>query len=498
MAWYMEQAVRITVPGLKLTNGWYHFRRAVPADLRDIVGKREWKRSLGLKVGDEVRAAMRAEELWKETEAQIAELREKIARRDDPARLAKEAGEWAAEFELLDGQRGAVRQTAWINGQKEALDSQRDLAIDHIIDAAGKKFGWDEEGRPRAFTPEQEAKLTVLEAGKPVSPPLTIARACDLYLQDRYSGKPDKAVTQGVGQFIDLAGNLVLHEITRPIVIKWLNDLALKNHQSSGTIRRRLTTLRAIYNHARDNYGVAGDNPFARQKVPDVAVQGVPRLPFHRTHFQLLDRHLQSGKVPDEVRIILTLLRYTGCRPLEIGGLSRSEVYLDTDVPVIRVRWTKGRRVKTRTAERIVPLVGPALDACKEAVERTEREMLFDLKYQSTDRLSQTLVKVIHEAGIPKSPRRLIPYSFRHSMKEALRRANVLEDTQDAIMGHSRSHIGRQYGAQRRPAIVLQEAMALAHPLLGEVDETEYLPGELPDPEFLAKFSEGASTDTAE
>ena len=483
------------MPGLKLTNGWWHFRKVVPKDLRDVVGKTEWKRSLGLREGDKAKAVARAEQLNKEANAQIAELRRKKKLAGDPAVIAKEAAEWAAELELLDGQSGAVRQKVWSKGELLELDSQRDLTFERIIDAAGTDFGWDEEGRPRAFTPEQEAKLAVLEAGKPVSPPLTIARARDLYVQDRYAGKSDKAVTQGVDQFIDLAGNLVLHEITRPIVIKWLNDLALKNHQASGTIRRRLTTLRAIFNHARDNYGVPGDNPFARQKVPDVAPQGIPRLPFHRTHFQLLDRHLQSGQVPDETRIILTLLRYTGCRPLEIGGVSRSEVYLDADVPVIRVRWTKGRRVKTRTAERIVPLVGPALDACKEAVERTDNEMLFDPKYQSTDRLSQTLVKVIHEAGIPKSPRRLIPYSFRHSMKEALRRANVLEDTQDALMGHSRSHIGRQYGAQRRPAIVLQEAMALAHPLLGEVDETEYLPGELPDPEFLARISEGATKD---
>ncbi|WP_380214091.1 DUF6538 domain-containing protein [Hyphobacterium vulgare] len=484
--------------GLKREGDWYHFRRTVPPDLREIVGKREWKRSLGLKVGDELRAAARARALWKETEAQIAELREKIAHRDDPARLAKEAGEWAAEFELLEGQRGSVRETVLHERGMEALDSQRDLAIDHIIEAAGKKFGWDEEGRPRAFTPEQEAKLAVLEAGKPVSPPLTIARARDLYIQDRYAGKRNKAVIQGVGQFIDLAGDLVLHDITRPIVIKWLNDLAIKNDQSKGTIKRRLGTLRAIFNHARDNYGLAGDNPFARQKVPDVARRGNPRVPFHKVHYSLLDRHLQTGKVADEQRLILTLLRYTGCRPSEIGGLSRSEVYLDTDVPVIRVRWTEDRRVKTGSSERIVPLVGPALDACKEAVERSRSEALFSERYQNTDRLSQALMRVIHRAGIPKTNRRLVIYSFRHSIKEALRLAGVADELQDALMGHTSNHVGRGYGAQRRPASVLSEAMAKAHPLLGEVDETEYLPGELPDPEFLAKISKGASNGTAE
>lgn len=483
------------MPGLKLTNGWYHFRRAVPADLRDIVGKREWKRSLGLKVGDEVRAAARAEGLWKETEAQIAELRAKIARRDDPARLAKEAGEWAAEFELLDGQTGAVRQSVWINDQKEALDSQRDLAIDHIIEAAGNKFGWDDEGRPRAFTPEQEAKLAVLAAGKPVSPPLTISRAASLYMQDKFPVNGNKATEQGTAQFIKLVGDLRLEAISRPQVIKWLNDLAIKNHQSRGTIRRRLTTLRAIFNHMRKNYGVTAENPFSSQDIPDIAAPKRPRVPFHRTHLALIDRHLAEGSVPHSVRHILTLLRYTGCRPSEIGGLSKSEVYLSTEIPAIRVRWTTHRRIKVETAERVVPLIGPALTACKEAVENAKGELLFDEKFQNTERLSQTLIKTLHEAGVPKSNRRLSPYSFRHGMKEALRRAEVLEETQDALIGHVSKRARYHYGVEQRPLAVLREALLRAVPYLGEVDEINYFAGELPDPEFLATISEGATKD---
>ena len=105
---------------------------------------------------------------------------------------------------------------------------------------------------------------------------------------------------------------------------------------------------------------------------------------------------------------------------------------------------------------------------------------MFPEKYRKTDRLSQTLIKEIRKAGVPKAPNRLIAYSFRHSMKEALRVAEVLDDTQDALMGHAKKGMGAHYGAARRRPAVLQEALQRAVRHLGDVDETEYLPGELP------------------
>ena len=176
----------------------------------------------------------------------------------------------------------------------------------------------------------------------------------------------------------------------------------------------------------------------------------------------------------------MTLLMFTGCRPMEIGGLSKSEVFLEQDIPAIRVRWTASRRLKTKSSDRLVPLIGPALQAAKEAVEASAGDNLFPEKYLITDRLSQTVIKEIRKAGVPHSPYRLIAYSFRHSMKEALRMAEVLDDTQDALMGHAKKGVGAHYGASRRRPEVLKQALERAIPHLGDVDETEFLPGELP------------------
>ncbi|WP_338041001.1 DUF6538 domain-containing protein [Maricaulis parjimensis] len=468
------------MPGLQLRNSTYHFRRPVPPDLVEIVGKREWKRSLRLKPGQELKAHAQADRLWKQTEEQIVALRRELANSEDPVRLAKKAAQWANDFQLLDGQAGATREAAWINGEKVELDSQRDLHIVHIIEAAGREFGWDEQGHPKRLSPEQEARLAVLIEGKPIDPPMTVSQARDIYLADKERGPADKATAQGTQQFIDMVGDMELSQISRPMVIKWLRELRSERGQAPATVRRRLTTMRAIYNHMRKNYELKSDNPFASQDLPANVDDDRKRVPFHTKHFELIEAYLIKPDTDPHVRRIITLLKHTGCRPMEIGGLSKSEVYLDLEIPAIQVRWTADRRLKAKSAKRLVPLIGPALIAAREAVAAAEGDTLFPSKFLKTDRLSQTLNGAIRDAGVPKSPNRLIAYSFRHSMKEALRLAAVLEETQDALMGHAKAEVAARYGADRKHMHILKDALQRATPHLGDIVETQYLPGELP------------------
>lgn len=472
--------MRIDVRGLQLRNKTYQFRRAVPPDLVEIVGRREWKRSLGLGPGQELQAHAEAERLWRKTEQQIDALRREMELGDNKAVLTKKAAEWADHFQYLDGQPKAERETAFINGEWVELDSERDLAIEHIIEAAGRDFGWDHKGHPKRLTPEQEARLAVLIAGEPVAPAITVSAAKEVYIADRFGGREDKATRQAVKQFIEMVGDLELAQINRRTVIKWLQDLVNKRDQAEGTVRRRLTSLKAIYNHIRKNYDLTADNPFANQEIPTARKEKRPRVPFHKRHLALIDRHLVTPSVSPDIRWILTLLRYTGCRPMEIGGLSKSEVYLDLKIPVIRVRWTANPASQNPLRRAIGSLGRPRTGCSAGSLKSRARRALVWERFLNTDRLSQALGKELHKAGIPKSPNRLIAYSFRHSMKEALRMAEVLEETQDALMGHARKGMGVHYGVPDRPAHVLKTALERAIPHLGEVDETHYLPGELP------------------
>lgn len=93
--------------------------------------------------------------------------------------------------------------------------------------------------------------------------------------------------------------------------------------------------------------------------------------------------------------------------------------------------------------------------------------------------LSQRLNKAIRAAGVPKS-RRLVAYSFRHGMKQALREAEAPQDIQDRILGHGRRTVSENYGAPRSMLIRLRDALERAVPHLGRVEVANYRPEELP------------------
>ncbi|MDQ7076491.1 MAG: hypothetical protein Q9M45_01370 [Robiginitomaculum sp.] len=211
--------MRIAVNGLVLRNGIYYFRRVVPVELREIVGKTEWKESLKLRAGQEAKAHRRSAELWRFYNDLIQKLHSEIKLKASPARLAREAAEWAARYELLDGQSGSIPD---YDDEEYIGDSQRDLTIEHIIEEASRKFGVNKTtGHPLDYTPQQRARLDVLSAGSPVTPEFTVSTARDVYIQERFNGTEDKAVTQSAKQFIQMVGDLKLADISRSVVMDW-------------------------------------------------------------------------------------------------------------------------------------------------------------------------------------------------------------------------------------------------------------------------------------
>jgi integrase len=76
----------------------------------------------------------------------------------------------------------------------------------------------------------------------------------------------------------------------------------------------------------------------------------------------------------------------------------------------------------------------------------------------------------LRTAGIPVS-KRLSAYSFRHTLKEAMRRAGVRDDLQKRLMGHSESGAAADmYGSPTAALVELRAAIEAAVPLLGLVD----------------------------
>lgn len=463
--------MRLNVKGLKLhPNGTYYFRRAVPPDLRQIVGQREWKRSLQLQRGDEAEAHKVAARLWKETQREINQLRSRQRQQNDPHILARQAAEWAASLQLLDGQAGAEREQDEVNGQAIEFDSQRDLVWDRMIEEAGREFGWDERGHPKALTPLQEARLAVLAAGRPIQPKFTVSQARDRYVNDRFGGEIDKATKVATDRFIDMVGDLPLEHISRAQVVDWMSRLANEEGNAENTIRRRVGVMKAIFNHIRDNYDLEANNPFVKHKVPRTAKAPTKRLPFTRSEWQKLDTYLGSPELNEDLRRILILLKHTGARPLEIAGLTVQEVRLEDDIPHLRLQPNDERKLKTNGSQRYIPLVGDAVEAARAAVGNARGEYLFPPNLRKSDNLSNRLRKALGAAGIKSEGGRKVVYSFRHSIAEAFRVAGVSEDIRRGVMGHEERGAAGSYGAERRPLYMLRDGLEAAVNKLGEVE----------------------------
>lgn len=280
-----------------------------------------------------------------------------------------------------------------------------------------------------------------------------------------------KAEAMAIDQFRQFAPKKTLLQATRKDARAWRDWLSETRSQQPQTVRRRLNSMGAIFARVCEAQDLDLANPFHGLKVGGSG--NAYRLPFHAGHFELIDQWLKNGRAEESTRILIRLLRGTGARPLEIGGLMREDVYLGGDGSHISIRPNRIRRLKTLGSTRIIPLCGDAREAAEALLRLTSGPSLFAPTCQNTTSLSARLNKALRSAGIPKS-RRLTAYSFRHSFEEALRAADVPFEVQQALMGHAPSSMTDRYGAKRISRSRLQEAVLVAQERLGGADSTNY------------------------
>lgn len=164
------------------------------------------------------------------------------------------------------------------------------------------------------------------------------------------------------------------------------------------------------------------------------------------------------------------------CRKLPCVWIwSLTDLILEHDVLHVWIRFNQFRRLKNRSSERRIPLVGPAFEAAK---SRAPTGAVFSKVCHDTSLLSQRLNKIIQEARVPKSTH-LVAYSFRHTLEEALRSAEVPIHNQKRILGHDDGSTTGRYGAPAGPPTDLKTALERAIPKFGTVDQSIYSEQEL-------------------
>jgi len=278
---------------------------------------------------------------------------------------------------------------------------------------------------------------TILFSFKPRS--FLLSEIAEEYLSLRViDEKPPRVALSG---FISLAGDRDVSQYTREDAKLFVCHLEMKGNKTA-TLRRRINSLSAILNYAYAELDLDKRNPFSRLFIKGEGEDSHKRGTF--TNDQLkwgYDKALASGS---QIKLLMPLLGETGCRLAEIVGLKLEDIDLENDL--IHIRPNSARRLKTRSSQRTLPLVGYAKLAMEQALEQGDSTYLFPRYIRDGackgDHASAALGK-----WLKKDFDGLTAHCLRHTFRDRLRAIECPMDLIDQIGGwKSVSSIGNSYG----------------------------------------------------
>lgn len=454
----------IDLPYVQSRKNHFRYRRKVPAELRDALGKTEIIIPLGRTEAEVIKR-------WPKAHAE-AERRLTTATKPRTRGTADDA----TELELFREADKQVRKWGLARDWNvEELDPEDDdfFDDDELISrfkrakAISDKYPRDDRGLPVGISAKDAALLHVLGLGAAATPPeATLEDARKFYLKEKVEGTPDEiAKTQRIDRVVGhirtaLGGrDPVLARLTRAdareVRDHMLNDAGIK----PATVHRYLNDVRAIINHAIEELPLPDvTNPFNKLEVKKDTLAKDDRKPFSPTQLKAA-RAQVLDHANEDLQRVWRILEGTGCRLAEVTGLLVSDVMLDHQNPHVDLVVHPHRRLKTDGSVRKVPLVGDALDAAREAVGAASEDPLLFPSYgrkRGSDAASAILMKHVRKVV---ADRKVTVHSLRHSMKDRLRLAGVEPGAIDEILGHSSGKVSERYGGDEARLEVITAAM---------------------------------------
>ena len=244
-----------------------------------------------------------------------------------------------------------------------------------------------------------------------------------------------------VRTLIELVGNKDVAQYYREDAKAFICHLE-KSNNKTGTIRRRLISLTAIFNYAYAELDLDKRNPFSRMIIRGEGDDRLKRGVFTNNQLKLgYDKALGSDS---QVKLLMPLLGETGCRLAEIVGLKLADIDLENDL--IHIRPNSARRLKTRNSERTLPLVGYARSAIEIAAGQSDGEWLFP-RYIKDGKCYATHASNAVNKWLKRDFGGLTAHCLRHTMRDRLRTVECPMDMIDQIGGwKSVAGIGVSYG----------------------------------------------------
>jgi len=268
----------------------------------------------------------------------------------------------------------------------------------------------------------------------------TLMEFAEEYLSLR--GIDPKPTSLALQDFTKLLGDRAVHDYSREDAKSYLQFLVNKNNRS-GTIRRRINSISAVFNFAYAELDVDKRNPMSRLMIRGEGLDVAKRGTFSLS--QLKEGYEEAFLSRSPVRLLMPILGETGCRIAEIVGLRTSDIDLQRDVIFIRPH--EQRRLKSSGSERTLPLVGYSREAITLLLKGREGPLLYQ-RY-----LGPSGIRATHASNALNNwlkPRfgGLTAHCLRHTMRDRLRAIRTPLEMIDQIGGWSSVNTaGSKYGA---------------------------------------------------
>ena len=331
----------------------------------------------------------------------------------------------------------AVRQSAILSSQLEdqwTILRKRDLS----------QCLWKYFETEQRLTPAKAPSIA--DASEVNSPRLSEATKTYVSMKGANRSKTfASGVQRSVRYLVEVAGDKPIGAFVRADA-NALRDYLQSRGLSSESIKRNLSNLRAIINFVSKELGLEATLAFSGVYLGE-HIETIKRMPVAVEDIKWLQRLCRQ--MDDEPRWAIALLSDTGLRLSEALGLTKDEVHLNAAIPYIEIKPQPWRRLKTKSSERTVPVVGEALWALRQASQATGGPLMFP-KYCTTttckaNSASAALNKWLKSKATGAD--QIVLHSFRHSLRDRLRAIECPTDIIDSIGGWSKPGVGEGYGS---------------------------------------------------
>ena len=419
----------------------YYYRRRVPKDLLRHYDKSYIE--VSLKQTDKVLASKVCEKFHQQIEKEFRRLRMGLSKQEELSNFEAAVN----HLKLFNLTPEDANDNYEANPAKDIFFESLDNTL--LKNLSAKEYRSYMEGNKShltALSEEQRSALSIITGQFR----LMASQYPREYLKLRGQSENKKKVNEckaAINILIAVCGDKPPAQYKRVDVNKLIRKLC--EVKKTTTVERQLKSIRAMFNLVSREMDLAEDeqHPFYKFNIPDLGKDKKDKEEFDSDQLKVL-RELPYSTNAD-ITCLIHLMVDTGMRISEACGLRVTDVHLDVETPHITLRRNDARELKTKSSERLIPLVGASLSSMQYLLPMCINEYVFP-RY-----IGKENNKLKNDNASAACKKRLISllgtdcptsHSFRHTMNTRLRNVSCPKDMRNEMLGWARD-ISDNYGS---------------------------------------------------